>query len=105
MRLLNGNKTRHSVTCSTISKKTSFFLYLMLSLRQPTAPVTCVCHVAPIRQHVWPLDVADHPLQPLLHPLRAEQMGAPLGTSHSAAFWANWLQMHHAGSELDAQRL
>ena len=28
-------------TCSTISKKTSFFLYLMLSFRQPTAPVTC----------------------------------------------------------------
>jgi len=27
--------------CSTMSRNTSFFLYLMLSLRQPTAPVTC----------------------------------------------------------------
>ena len=30
-----------SPTCSTMSKKISFFLYFKLSLRHPTAPVTC----------------------------------------------------------------
>lgn len=30
-----------SPTCSTMSRKISFFLYFKLSLRHPTAPVTC----------------------------------------------------------------
>lgn len=35
---------REAHTCSTMSRKTSFFLYLRVSLRHPTAPVTCTSH-------------------------------------------------------------
>ena len=53
-----------------MSKKTSFFLYLMLSLRQPTAPVTCAHHVAPLKAtQVAPL----HPSQLALHTSKAKE--------------------------------
>lgn len=34
-----------TLTCSTMSRNTSFFLYFILSVRHPTAPVTCAHHM------------------------------------------------------------